>query len=104
VDFTEEAIRKLQTYPYPGNVRELKAVIELAIILSDNSKIEAKNINFIPVVTHEEFSTTELPLNEQILIIVRNNLMKYNSNPTIVAKKLGISRATVYRYIKEMDL
>jgi two-component system, NtrC family, response regulator AtoC len=104
VDFSEEALQKLRSYTYPGNVRELKAVIELAIILSDNFVIEAKHISFNPVDTQEEFNSTELPLNEQILMIVKNNLLKYNSNPTIVAKKLGISRATVYRYIKEIDI
>jgi DNA-binding NtrC family response regulator len=104
VDFSEEAIQKLRSYNYPGNVRELKAVIELAIILSDDFIIDAKHISFNPIDTQREFNSTELPLNEQILMIVRNNLLKYNSNPTIVAKKLGISRATVYRYIKEIKI
>ena len=91
-------------YSYPGNVRELKAVIELAMILSDDKTIDAKHINFNPVETNEELSSEQLTLEEQILRIVKSNLLKYNSNPTIVAKKLGISRATVYRYIKEMEL
>ncbi len=103
-DFTENAINKLLKYSYPGNVRELKAVIELAMILSDDKTIDAKHINFNPVETNEELSSEQLTLEEHILRIVKNNLLKYNSNPTIVAKKLGISRATVYRYIKEMEL
>jgi len=103
-DFTEDAIKKLLKYSYPGNVRELKAVIELAMILSDDKTINAKHINFTPVETNGELSSEQLTLEEQILKIVKSNLLKYNCNPTIVAKKLGISRATVYRYIKEMEL
>ncbi len=104
VEFTEEAITKLMKYNYPGNVRELKAVIELAIILSENNKIGPGQINFIPVETGEETSAEELTLDEHIRKIVRNCLQKYDYNPTIVASKLGISRPTVYRYIREFHL
>lgn len=102
-DFTEDAIKKLLMYSYPGNVRELKAVIDLAMIMSDDKTIDAKHISFNPVET-EDTASEQLTLEEQILKIVKSNLLKYNNNPTIVAKKLGISRATVYRYIKEIEL
>ena len=102
-EFTEEAIRKLMTYHFPGNVRELKAVVDLAIILSDNNKIDAHNLNFIPVESNEETGSDEMTLEGQILRIVKKSLQKYNNNPTLVAKKLGISRATVYRYIREIE-
>jgi transcriptional regulator of acetoin/glycerol metabolism len=85
-------------------VRELKAVIELAIILSEENKIGPGHINFIPVETGEETQVGEMTLEEHIRRIVRESLLKYNHNPTIVAAKLGISRPTVYRYIREFNL
>lgn len=102
MEFTEEAIIKLMNYSYPGNVRELKATIELAIILSDDSIIDAKQINFISFRSGTDSISEELTLEEQVLKIVNDCLIKYR-NPTIVAEKLGISRATVYRYIKTIN-
>lgn len=104
IDFTEEAITKLKKYSYPGNVRELRAIIELAMILCENNRIDAQHISFNPVGSIDEPNSEEMTLDEQILKIVRKNLQKNNGNPTLVSKKLGISRATVYRYMKVLDL
>lgn len=101
-DFTEDAVKKLMNYSYPGNVRELKAAIELAIIMSDDNLIDSRHLNFIPVENNSEAGTDDLTLDEHILRIVRKSLLNNNSNPTIVARKLGISRATVYRYMKNI--
>ncbi len=104
VEFSETAVTKLMNYNYPGNVRELKAVIELAIILCEGRKIEARHINFAPVGLKEETESEEMTLDEHIRGVVRKSLEKYNHNPTLVANKLGISRPTIYRYIREFNL
>ncbi len=104
IDFTEEAITKLKKYSFPGNVRELRAIIELAMILCEDNKIDAQHISFNPVGSIDEPNSEEMTLEEQILKIVRKNLQKNNGNPTLVSRKLGISRATVYRYMKVLDL
>jgi DNA-binding NtrC family response regulator len=67
--FTEEAKKKLMSYSYPGNVRELKAAIELAIILSNDRKIDAQNINFITVESGDDLIKEEMTLDEHILKI-----------------------------------
>ena len=102
VSFSEEAVTKLMKYTFPGNVRELKAVVELAIILSDGDVIEARNLSFTPVGGPGTQITEEMTLEEHTLRIVEEYLRKYNENPTEVARRLGISRATVYRYIKAL--
>jgi two-component system, NtrC family, response regulator AtoC len=104
IDFTEEAITKLKKYSFPGNVRELRAIIELAMILCDNNRIDAQHISLNPVGSFDEFNSEDMTLDEQILKIVRNCLQKNSGNPTFVSKKLGISRATVYRYMKALEL
>jgi len=104
IDFTEDAITKLKKYSFPGNVRELRAIIELALILCENNRIDAQHISFNPVGSFDEINSDAMTLEEQILKIVRNSLEKNNGNPTIVSKKLGISRATVYRYMKTLNL
>ena len=103
VGFSEDAVKKLLNYSYPGNVRELKASLELAIILSDDLTIDSKHIIFVPVQENEHFISEEQTLEEHTIRIIKNCLLKNNNNPSVAAKKLGISRATVYRYIKDMN-
>lgn len=44
MDFTAEALRRLQSYDWPGNVRELEHVVERAIVLAQNPRIEAHDL------------------------------------------------------------
>ncbi len=43
---SESAIKKIKSHPFPGNVRELKAVIDLAMVLSDEDNINSADITF----------------------------------------------------------
>ncbi|MEI6576224.1 MAG: sigma-54 dependent transcriptional regulator [Bacteroidota bacterium] len=99
--FSEEALKKLLKYPFPGNVRELRAVIELAIILSDQIKIGPDAITFMPTDEFQDFLEEETTLDNYILKIVNYHMQKNNDNIMLVAQILGISRATIYRYIKK---
>lgn len=104
VCFSQEAARKMLQYPFPGNVRELKAVVELAIIMSEGHTIEAGHISFNPVQKQEDLFSEEMTLESFTVKIIRHYLDRFNHNPTLVAQKLGIGRATVYRYIKNHNL
>ncbi len=57
----------------------------------------------MPVESGEAIPDEDLSLEDQILKIVKNCFLKYN-NPTVVARKLGISRATVYRYLRQINI
>jgi two-component system, NtrC family, response regulator AtoC len=103
LNLSDDAVQKLLKYKYPGNVRELKATIELAVIMADGDTIQSGNLNFIPVETQHEEHLENMTMEEHIERIVRNSLMKHNNNPTEVSRVLGISRATIYRYIKKFE-
>lgn len=60
-EFTEEATRKLETYRWPGNIRELKNVIERAVYRSKDARIEAAEIVFDPFVSPYATPLAELP-------------------------------------------
>jgi two-component system, NtrC family, response regulator AtoC len=98
-EFTSEAIKKLLSYDYPGNIRELKAVVDQAIVLSDDRKIEPQHLNFVAASSGNNFLSESMSLDDYILRIIEAYISKYE-NPSKIAEKLGISRATVYRYIK----
>ena len=95
------AADKLLSYPFPGNIRELKSVIELAITLSDHDEIGAENIILGNEVLFSENTVKEMSMREYNIRIVKKYLEKYNNNTNLVAKKLEIGVATIYRMLKE---
>ncbi|MBR9999422.1 MAG: sigma-54-dependent Fis family transcriptional regulator [Cyclobacteriaceae bacterium] len=100
---SREAQKKLMTYAYPGNVRELKSVIELSVVLSNNFDIEAEDINFSEDDTLPEMINRELTLREHNLRIVKSYLKKYDGNVKEAARKLDIGFSTIYRMLKEEE-
>lgn len=98
-----EAQEKLLKYPYPGNVRELKSVIDLAAVMSDGVELQTKDIAFNNMVSENMFLLKEMTLQEYNYHIIRNYLTKYNDNVIEVAKRLDIGKSSIYRYLKEME-
>ncbi len=99
---TSEASARLLSYPFPGNIRELKSVIELAVTLADQDEITADHI----VLGRgqdllEDAFSREMSLREYDILIVRKYLEKYNNNIKLVAEKLDLGVATIYRMLKE---
>jgi DNA-binding NtrC family response regulator len=98
---TSSAVEKLRTYSFPGNIRELKSVIELAITLSDNDEITDENIVLGNDALFNDNLEKEMSLREYNIRIVKRYLNKYNNNTKLVADKLDIGVATVYRMLKK---
>ncbi len=98
---TPQAMQKLRQYPFPGNIRELKSVIELAVTLSDGDQIEAEDIVFGDEEVFDISNFEELTLREYDLRIITTYLDKYNNDVKLVATKLNIGAATIYRMLKE---
>lgn len=97
---TQGALDKLFSYDFPGNVRELKSIIELACVLSDNNVIAEKDIifsrhNFCSSV----FLEKQLTLNEYKEKIIMHYLNTFNHNIDEVAKRLAIGKSTIYRLL-----
>jgi len=95
------ASKKLLAYPFPGNVRELKSVIELAVTLADEKEITAEHLLLEDAENIEALLTEELTLREYNLRLVKRMLDKYDNKPKVVADKLDIGIATIYRMLKE---
>jgi len=111
-DFSEEnnlpakelsmgAIQKLNEYHFPGNVRELRAIIELSMVLSNNNIINENDISFNSVDGMHDLFLKELSLKEYDLQIVKVFLEKYHNDIPTVADKLQIGKSTIYRILAE---
>lgn len=98
---SDGAQRKLLNYYFPGNVRELKSTIELAIVMSNSEIIQEDNINLSSSDVISETLSEETTLKEYDLRIIKNYLKKYDGNMKIVAQKLDVGLSTLYRILKE---
>ncbi|MFW6389438.1 MAG: sigma-54-dependent transcriptional regulator [Marinilabiliaceae bacterium] len=95
-----QAREKLMKHTYPGNIRELKAIVELGAALSNNNVVEADHIifdhfGFQPMIIDRELTLKEY--NEQIIL---HFLKKYKSVKE-VASRLDIGKSTIYNLLKQ---
>ncbi len=101
---SNRASKKLMKYSWPGNVRELQHCIEKAVILTDDKLLDHNSFsldnNTIKSRGKLQFQTIEDMEREMIL----DRINEEKGNMSIVAKKLGITRQTLYNKLKKYDL
>lgn len=107
VDFTPEAMDYLKGLPYPGNIRELKNLVERTLLVSgkdtlDVSDFKAQNIQSAepPSVKNMEGLTLEEVERQRIL----QALAQYGNNLSQVASALGVSRPALYRRLEKYNI
>jgi DNA-binding NtrC family response regulator len=98
---SEKSKKKLLAYSYPGNIRELKSVIELAVTLSDEGEIEPADIILDAGEPASYSSEDELTLKDYELKIIKATLKKHNMDIKVAAGKLDIGVSTIYRILKD---
>lgn len=105
---SESAIKKLMTYDFPGNVRELSNIIKKADVISTSDIITDKDI-FLPEQTIEQIKTqladnTDYSLSEMEKKHIEEVLKNNNWNKNKTAEILGISLKTLYTKLKEYGI
>jgi DNA-binding NtrC family response regulator len=100
---SENARQKLLNHVYPGNVRELKSIIDLACVLCENNSIEPHDITFQSSGNLENILNANLSLKEINERIIMDRLHRTNNNIKVVANELGIGKSTIYRMLKEIE-
>ena len=120
ISFTPDAFELLQTLPFPGNIRELKNLIERTILVSGKSRISADDLRgqtpmqgaqgvqgvqerrgILPGSYHTDQPMTLDNLEAQT---IRHAIEQHNGNLSKAARALGISRTALYRRIEKYGL
>lgn len=99
----EEAQKKLMEYPFPGNIRELKSIIDLAAVMAEGNEIREQDITFHNTIRTEAFLHHEMTMQAYMYRIIRHFLNRYDNNVLEVARRLDIGKSSLYRYLKEME-
>ncbi len=116
IDFANDTMEALINYDWPGNVRELENTVERLVVLHNASQVKFK---FLPkqiqkvnrTITYSRepvgSSTEEMrvvPLDELERRAIEVALLQYRGNISIVARKLKIGQATLYRKVKKYGI
>ncbi len=104
-ELTPDAMKRLVSFAWPGNVRELRAAIEHGVVMADGSKISLTDLPSAIRTASPQSSVPDAPppldLGQSELALIRRALADCEGNRTLAAKKLGISRRTLHRKLRE---
>lgn len=118
---SDPAKEQLMRYDYPGNVRELKNIIERSMVLSKGddlkvffetglemfggiSKSGQGEATMERIAPEQRIFKQEMTLEELEVMRIREALAKHKGNRTRAAKELGVSRRTIINKIKQFQL
>ena len=107
VEFSADAMQLLTRLPYPGNIRELKNLVERTMLINGKSILTAEDFeaqhknNANMTKSDKEFNTAGMTLEEIEVHTIRQALEKYDGNLTLAATSLGISRPALYRRMEK---
>jgi len=106
-DISADALAALVAYSWPGNVRELKNVMERMVVLSRGAKLSLRDL---PPALRSGNPAAHSPANAPASLreagqrLILDTLQSCSGNRTLAAKKLGISRRTLHRKLREYGM
>jgi two-component system NtrC family response regulator len=104
-EIDEECIGKLKDYNYPGNIRELRNIIERAVILTDGNVLSPSSLPNDLFYGNKSYST---PMTEKLDEVEKLHILKVleetEGNKTRTAEILGIGLTTLYRKLKDYKI
>ena len=105
IHLQEDAIQKLMTYHWPGNIRELAHAIERAVILSKKESLTSDDFVLkIKAVTSQPVDRPVVRVEDFERIAISNAMSKHSGNLSKAATELGIARSTLYRKIAHLGI
>jgi DNA-binding NtrC family response regulator len=102
--FSVEAKKQLLQHPYPGNIRQLKSMVELACVLSNSTDILPEHIEEMATPDIDNFEAQCLTLKQHNTRIIQHCLDINNFDVLKVARILDIGKSTIYRMINNGEL
>jgi len=104
ITIAEDAKEKLLRYQFPGNIRELKSIIDLAAVMCDNNIIKAGDITFNAIRRDDSFIMEQQTLKQHTCDIIKHYLKKNNNDVIATAKMLDIGKSTIYKMMQLGEL
>lgn len=111
-ELTPEAMQQILEYDWPGNVRELRAAVEHGVVMASGSQITLRDLPATLRTPKSQFAAPSSPsvhssglnLRDTETSLILRALEDCRGNRSEAAKKLGISRRTLHRRLRELNL
>lgn len=94
--FAQDALAAIETYPWPGNVREMENCIKRAVIMADGPQITAEDLGLALAPQEEEPINLRQVRDQAEYAVVVKSLARMDGNILKAAELLGVSRPTLY--------
>jgi two-component system, NtrC family, nitrogen regulation response regulator NtrX len=110
IPFTGDAVQLLSNYPWPGNIRELRNVVERLMLLATGSEVSAETVRAaLPSRTAvESFETSTGPLADRVQSFERDTILvelkRNRYHITNTAKALGMERSHLYKKAEQLGI
>ena len=110
LQLSQEARRRLQAHPWPGNIRELRNLMERLAFLCPGERVEAEDLSFIlnPDADSAKRPALDLGLEEATREFqrdfIRRSVRQVGGNMTNAAELLQLHRANLYRKMKQLNM
>jgi DNA-binding NtrC family response regulator len=104
VELTPEAVETLQRHHWPGNIREMRNVLERAILLSGKRILEPRDLQFDQQVAPGPGWDTGLTIEEMEQTYIRRVLEEEGGRVERAARRLGIPRSSLYHKLKRYQI
>ncbi len=103
---SDEVMDVFQKYHWPGNIRQLKNVVERAVLLAKGDKIAVKDlpVEYSRIRRLKEINNSQLTLKEIERDAIRDVLLQCDGNKSESCRILGISRKAFYKRLSEYEL
>ncbi len=103
------AKKRLLGHAWPGNIRELRNMMERVAYLTDGQKIDTEDLDFVnSPASNESAIPMDLPLTEATrqfqVDYIRRHIDRSNGNMTDAAEKMGLHRSNLYRKMKQLGM
>lgn len=111
LELTSDAVAALERYSWPGNIREMRNVLERAALLNDEGSIRAEHLHF-EFASREHTATaapgatadTSLSLSEVERLYIQKVVQEEDGRIERAAQRLGVPRSSLYKKIKAMGI
>lgn len=101
---SSHALKKLESYHWQGNVRELQHALERAVILSEDNILQPDNFVLDSRVQTQELGLESFNIEDVEKLLIQKVLRQKDGNISAAAKELGLTRASLYRRLKRYGL
>ncbi len=106
LEINKQAMDKLSAYGWPGNIRELRHIIERAVIMCEGRKIDADDI----ILSEPRKQDSGIALDQNMTLeeveekLIRMAMKKHQGNVSKAASELGLTRTSLYRRLQKYGI